>query len=73
MDLNTISSLFDLAVQAIALICPAVGIYAIVAKKAKDELLTLLDKAPVQNTSLANLAKNIGLSVAAKQVNRLIK
>jgi hypothetical protein len=41
--------------------------------KAKDELLTLLDKAPVQNTSLQYLARNLGLESAEKEIFNIIK
>lgn len=65
------STLFDLIVEALAILAPGVAIYAIAIKKGKDELVRLLDKSPVQNQSLKNLALNLGLKQAKKALRKL--
>lgn len=71
MDAQQLSTLFDLFVQALAIISPGLAIYAMALKKGKDELVRLLDNSPVQNQSLKNLALNMGLKHATKAIQKL--
>lgn len=71
MDIQTLSLLFDLGLELLALLFPALALYATVIKKTKTELLKVLDQSPVNNNALEQMADNLGLTKAVKELQKL--
>ncbi len=71
MDLQQFNALIDLAMDAMAILFPLAAVYAGSLKKAKGELVALLDHSPVANKALAQMARNLGANRAAKEMERL--
>ncbi|MDX2469088.1 MAG: hypothetical protein QNL04_00770 [SAR324 cluster bacterium] len=71
MDTQTLSLLFDLVLELLALLFPALALYASLIKKTKSELLTILDQSPVNNRALEQMAENLSLKKAVKELKSL--
>ena len=66
------SILIDFVLTALSLAVPGVGLYAAVLKKAKDELVQVLDKTAIPHHKLLAIAQENGKKRALKSIQGLV-
>ena len=72
MTVEQISTLIDIALALGAIFVQAIGAYAMSLKKAKDEILQVIEKHEVPTQEFANKALADGLGRAAKELTKVI-
>ena len=72
LSVNDWSHIIDSLLSIAAVLMPAVAVYAAVLKKAKDQLITVLDQTPIENQSILDIAKNSQKHLAAKAIAKLV-
>jgi len=72
LSLEHWSLIIDSLLSIAALLLPGVAIYAGVLKKTKDQLVSVLNQAPMDNQSIFDLAQQAGKKQAAKAIGNLL-
>jgi len=66
------SLMIDALLTVTAVLFPAIALYAAGVKKAKDQLVKVLNQTPVDNHSILKIAEASGLKNAAQAISKLL-